>query len=179
MKTQEFQAHRLDIEAFARARGELQGQDNLADLKRLGADLLIAEDEHRRVDWQVQGGHRRLAAGQVLPMLQLRARATVPMQCQRCLGVVDIGLDVDRVFLFAADEDEAARLDEDQDDDLLVVSRAFNLITLLEDELILALPIVPRHDACAPPAPSQETQTSPAPERPHPFDALRVLRGKN
>ena len=61
------------------------------------------------------------------------------------IEVVDIGLDVDRAFLFASDEDEAARLDEDQDDDLLVVSRAFNLIDLLEDELILALPIFGAH----------------------------------
>lgn len=176
MKTQAFQAHRLDIEAFARARGELQGHSDLADLKRLGADLLLDADGHRRVEWRVQAGHRRLPAGQVLPMLQLGARATVPMRCQRCLGIVDIGLDVDRAFLFASDEDEAARLDEDQDDDLLVVSRAFNLIDLLEDELILALPIVPRHDSCAPPA--QDTQASPDPERAHPFDALRALRGK-
>ena len=59
-------------------------------------------------------------------------------------------------------------------------SRAFDLHALIEDELLLALPLVPRHDdcpsRCRAPAP---TPTRRAEERPqHPFAALAALRRK-
>ena len=45
------------------------------------------------------------------------------------------------------DEAAAAELDADSDDDVLAVSRVFDLLALLEDELIMAQPLVPRPTA--------------------------------
>jgi len=49
---------------------------------------------------------------------------------------------------FVKDEAAAAQLDADCDDDVLALSRQFDLMGLIEDELIMAQPIVPRHDEC-------------------------------
>ena len=82
-----------------------------------------------------------------------------------------------RSFLFARDEVEATRLDEEIDDDVLVMVRSLDLAELAEDELILALPLVPRHDSCPEPLVVAASESvAAAPERPNPFAALAALR---
>ena len=49
---------------------------------------------------------------------------------------------------FAKDEAAAAALDADSDEDVLALSRHFDLLELVEDELIMAQPLVPRHEVC-------------------------------
>jgi uncharacterized protein len=84
---------------------------------------------------------------------------------------------VDRWFHFVGDEDEAAHLDAHSEDDVLAASSRFDLLELLEDELILALPIVPRHDRCPHPLPSgTEAPTTDEELAPNPFAALAALR---
>jgi uncharacterized protein len=46
----------------------------------------------------------------------------------------------------------------------------------VEDELILALPLVPRHDACPQPLAAPATAEEPLAERPNPFAALAALK---
>jgi uncharacterized protein len=98
-------------------------------------------------------------------------------------------LQVDRRFRFVRTEAEAARLDEDSDDDVLVLEPRLDLAELLEDEFILALPIVPMHDSCPQPlltpaqpglrpgVAAQDANATQA-ERPNPFAALAALRKK-
>ena len=62
---------------------------------------------------------------------------------------------------------------------MLELQRWMNLRDLVEDELLLALPLVPRHDACPTPLPmpaddQPESEAPPA----HPFAALAQLRKK-
>jgi uncharacterized protein len=89
---------------------------------------------------------------------------------------------VDRRFRFVAGDDEAARLDEESEDDVLVLQARLNLLELLEDELILALPLVPRHATCPEPllAPAGgEPEGMPDEEpAPNPFAVLAALRGR-
>ncbi len=61
---------------------------------------------------------------------------------------MSVDLSVDRWFRFAATAEEAERLDDELDDDVLLVSTAFDLRDLTEDELLLGLPLVPRHETC-------------------------------
>ena len=60
---------------------------------------------------------------------------------------VDVPLDVERSFRFVADEATAEALDEECDEDLLALGREFDLRELIEDELLMALPVVPRHES--------------------------------
>ena len=107
----------------------------------------------------------------------LQARASVPLQCQRCLQQVLQDLNVDRRFRFVRSEEEAERLDESSEDDVLVLGPRLDLQELLEDELILALPLVPKHDGpCPAPLPMPLDELEDEAPAPSPFAALAALR---
>jgi uncharacterized protein len=90
---------------------------------------------------------------------------------------MDEALTVDRRFRFVRTEAEALKLDEVSEDDVLVLEPRLDVGTLLEDELILGLPIVPMHRAC--PQPLQPPQDAVLDDAaPHPFAALAALRSR-
>lgn len=183
MKT-DFKPQRLDVLAFAEAAIELGGEMPLTELPRLLESLHqpLADGPAPVARWQAQGALQTIRGGGKQARLHLQVQASAPLECQRCLDKVDTPLEVDRRFVFAASEEAAAALDDEEEDDVLVLSRHFDLIELIEDELLLALPVVPRHDACprqltlggevAPPA----ELAAPADERPNPFAVLAQLK---
>ena len=110
-------------------------------------------------------------------------QSTVTLRCVRCLEPVALPLSEQRSYRLVSNEQQALQEDADDDDyDVLVASRRFDLSTLIEDEMIMALPPVPRHEHCQAPAavvasPSSvgsATQAEPAPE--HPFAVLSGLK---
>lgn len=178
MPAKEFDAARLDLPAFAEAGARLEGGHRLA-----GFDRLLAEAQGRGADavvrWSAQGALRN--PRHLQPQVWLRLQAEVPLQltCQRCLQPVAVAVAVDRLFRFVADEATAAAQDDAAEEDVLVLSRAFDLPALLEDELLMALPVAPRHDLCPEPLPVAVGGGSggeEAPLRENPFAALRQLR---
>lgn len=100
------------------------------------------------VDWSAHGELRSDALQQESVWLFLRADAKAPLTCQRCLEVVDVELQVRSSFRFVADEETAAAQDDDSEEDLLVLHDDFNLHQLIEDELVLALPLIAHHEVC-------------------------------
>jgi len=102
------------------------------------------------------------SAGSLGPLrrhwLNLQAHAQAALRCNRCLDTVHTRVQVRRRFLVVEDEASAARLDAPEQDDFDVIAgeQAFDLLGLLEDEFLLALPIVPMHAQCALPASTQE-----------------------
>lgn len=171
---------RLDARAFAQAGAAIDGLLPVAELPRLVADLHEDIDPATvpAVAWQAHGEWREGAAGQgAAPWMHLQARAVLPLACQRCLGPVDTEVLVDRWFRFVADEAAAEAEDDDCDEDLLALDPRPDLIAVLEDELLMSLPLVPMHEHC--PDPSTRSAIAadpPAPERPHPFAALAALK---
>jgi uncharacterized protein len=95
--------------------------------------------------------------------------------CQRCLGPIQTQLDIQRSFLFVAGEQAAAEQDADSEEDVLALTHALDLRELVEDELLLALPLVPRHQICLQPLPLGTDEES-AEQRPNPFAALAALK---
>ena len=177
MKT-EFAPQRLDVNAFAENGGILSGSTALKDFPRLSAETTgVAPDA--AVPWEARGESRTGATGAAEPWLHLMADATVPLVCQRCLGPVDTELVVDRWFRFAADEETAALEDETSEEDVLVASREFDLQALLEDELIMEIPVTPRHEMCPEPprlSAVDEDFDAAAEATPNPFAVLGALR---
>lgn len=174
----EFTPTRLDVNGFAEAAATLSATDSLQDYPRLSAEL-AAPAPDAVVEWRAVGEDRGGADGSTLPWLHLHADTTLPLVCQRCLLPVDTSLEVDRWFRFVADEDAAAAEDEVSDEDVLVVSQDFDLRALVEDELLMEIPITPTHDVC--PEPVQLSAVDPAfeaaeQERPKPFAVLGSLR---
>jgi uncharacterized protein len=143
----EFDAQRLDVRRFAEAAGELSVEQSLGRYGRL-----MVETEGRGVDWPVRWSARGELrnAGHLQPQawIHLKAHAALPLMCQRCLTPVDVPVAVERSFRFVADEATAAAEDDVADEDVLAQSRSFDLVELVEDELLMALPVAPRHEVC-------------------------------
>lgn len=141
---------RFDVRAFTHAGARLAAQEPLSLFSRLLAELPEESDaDDRTVDWIVLGEQRPGQRGaEPSAWLCLQARTTLPLICQRCLAPVDTPLAVDRWFRFVADEATAAAEDEDSDEDVLAMEPRPSLRELIEDELLMELPLVPMHDSC-------------------------------
>lgn len=174
--------HKLDLRRFARDGTRLEGAWPQDRFTRLAASLMppLVDGPAPAVGWSAQGLQRTVQGGEPEVWLHLEVDTVARLECQRCLQPINEALKVDRQLRFVAGEDEAARLDEDSDDDVLALAPRMDLFDLIEDELILALPLVPRHDTCPQPlAAKQDAQPLAAEDaRPHPFAALAALRGK-
>jgi uncharacterized protein len=176
--SREFAPSRLDVSSFAEAAAILSGSEPSRNYRRLHAELTAPSDD-LAVQWQAAGQSRSGADGSAVPWLHLTARARVPLTCQRCLSPVDVALDVDRWFRFAADEATAAAEDEGAEEDVLVAARDFDLHGLIEDELLMAIPLTPRHELC--PEPVRLSAADPDFEaaestKPNPFAVLKQLK---
>ena len=79
------------------------------------------------------------------PVLQISVRGEIALNCQRCLGELRHAVDLSTVLLLAQDENELLRLDEDESVDCILATRDTDVLALIEDEIILSLPISPRH----------------------------------
>jgi len=176
VKPRPLDPRRLDVVFAAREGARLQGEWPLASFERL------AEPDGGSapaVTWTAAADQRVRPVGPAQASLHLVAQATVTRECQRCLKPMALTLAVDRRFLFAADEASAAALDADLDEaDVLVLTPRLDLHELVEDELLLALPIVPRHERCPEPLPLAAAPADPleAAAPPHPFAALAALK---
>ena len=186
---------RLHVASFAADALEAEGDWAIAELPRLadsecpldaGSPLKAradvpkapprsASDLTRRVRWRAIGSHRRVG-GEDQVWLHLLADADVVLQCQRCLLPLDEAVHVDRHFRFVADEDTAAALDDEIEDEVLALPKALNLRDLVEDEMLLALPLVPRHDVCPEAVPLQFGDVEEVEEKANPFASLALLR---
>jgi len=164
---------RLDVREFARAAGQLQGQSALSDWRRLSQD---AAEEQGQVRWVVQGSTRAVKGGSDQIWLHVTAELDVALSCQRCLAPVRLPVQVDRAFRFVADETQAEQEDEDSEEDVLVWEKNFDTLALLEDELIMALPMIPMHEACQGERALTSQEEEPIPERPNPFAVLSKLQ---
>ena len=178
--TKEYSPDRLDVKAFVQANARLTGHDSLLKYERLAQEAQgLHPDLH--VDWEAVGELRATPGdGEGAQLwLHLKVQAALPMLCQRCLTPVDVPLQVERSFRFVADEATAEALDDEVEEDLLAISREFDLHGLMEDELLMALPVVPRHDECPTPVPmasSDEDFEAASAEKPNPFAALAGLK---
>ncbi|HEY2560340.1 MAG TPA: DUF177 domain-containing protein [Caldimonas sp.] len=179
MASREFDPRRLDVAAFAAAAGELAGEFAAEALPRLrSATLAPAADSPRPgVRWQIDGERRLLAGAGVQPSLWVTASTEVSLECQRCLQPMRLPLRAERRIFFVDGEDTAAALDAENDDDVLALTPVLDLPALIEDELLLALPLVPRHEVCPQPLPlGLVGEDPPAASADHPFAALAALK---
>jgi uncharacterized protein len=172
-----FTARRLDVKSFAEDSAKLSGNEPVGTHPRL-----MAETEGRGADtpvaWSATGELRN--RGHVHPevWLHLSAGTTLSLVCQRCLMPVEVPVETERSFRFVPDEEMAAAQDEQSEEDVLALSRSFDLVELIEDELLMEMPLAPRHETCPPVrvAVSDDDFTAAAPERENPFAALGKLK---
>ena len=176
--SKEFSPDRLDVAAFAKAGATLSGVDPISQFPRLASEAGQVHGMHQ-VGWQAEGEHVPESGGPGHLWLHLSVQALVPMTCQRCLQAADIALDVERSFRFVKDEATAEAMDDESEEDLLALSKEFALRELIEDELLMELPVVPKHDECPQEvnlASSDEDFEQAVSDKPNPFAVLASLR---
>ncbi|MGE4370081.1 MAG: DUF177 domain-containing protein [Burkholderiaceae bacterium] len=163
----------LDVFDFARHGRTLEGCEPIVAYRRFVADLPQQQDSP--VQWHLEGW----ADGQGQLFLQVTVTAQPWVVCQRCMQ--PMAWPVHSVSRFHLVRSEAELdLEDDLDDpdspEALVGSTRFDVQSLVEDELILAVPYVPRHQECPSLPPVQEADESPVEKRPSPFAVLRQLK---
>jgi uncharacterized protein len=77
--------------------------------------------------------------------LKLMVQGQVGLTCQRCLGGMQHTVEIDRMVYLARTEIELERLDALPDSDAILVGETLDLVELVEDEVLLGLPLAPMH----------------------------------
>jgi uncharacterized protein len=148
---------------FARGRKCLEGDIALSRLERL-QDLLASTEG--AVHFKLTGFVNEGAA----PGLRCEVQGALKLLCQRCLEPMDYRLQVDSSLLLARDE-QALDDDDPEAPDCIPIQRDLPVAALVEDEILLALPMAPHHaeDVCRG-RPAADTGKL------HPFAALARLK---
>ncbi len=157
----------VDSVAFARESGELRATVAVAGLARLHDALF---DQSGAIAYELAG--RVDQEGK--PWLRLALDGELVLRCQRCLGPVRFRFEAVRSFLLVpADQALSDPADEAEDTEQLYADPKLDVIALVEDEVILGLPMVAGHEegACAAPLPKAQ-----AGRRESPFNALADLK---
>lgn len=154
----------IDGLEFAREGRRLSGSLSVAALSRLADQLADGEG---MLEWELRGERDRDGNA----FLELRVAGSLNLRCQRCLEAVGFPLRLDSRLLLvppggAWPEDELV----EDGFDAVEAGKEMALLPLIEDEVLLALPIAPRHEQCKPPAPLRDEQ------EPSPFAALGKLK---
>ncbi len=116
----------------------MSGEYSLLELSRLH-DVLASHDGV--LHWWLEGGRD---AGR--PVLRLGVNGHLTLVCQRCLGPLSFTVEVEATLPIARDEAELCRWErEDPLLDALVAEPQLDVRDLIEDEVLLSLPAIPRH----------------------------------
>ena len=162
------------FQELARQQKSTEGELGLSALPRLQEALQalgvadVAVLNALRVRYQLQGLPPRFFSETALPMLSLGVQAELPLVCQRCFAPLPQVLDLE--FEFALCDEPPEALLEDEQVDWLEEEAETTIESLVEDELLMALPIAVMHEeSCV------SLQQS-AGEKPNPFAALKQLK---
>lgn len=157
--------HQANIDGFrfAKAEGSISGTVSVSKLPRL-AEML--REPVAEVAYSLTG--TRDSLGRLA--LRLTAQCSLPLTCQRCLDAMELPLSVDSILVLARGEREIqARQDDPDGPDWVVGGEAMPVLEMVEEELLLSLPYIPRHEKCVGGGKPRETDVSPA------FTSLRGL----
>jgi uncharacterized protein len=125
-----------------------EGSAMVGDFERLAQEFVNPDAQ---MQFRICGGQD--ARGR--PQLRCSVKGGVQTVCQRCLQPLELAIESDRLLYLAAGEPEAARLEAalaDEEIDVMVVGQTLDLAGVIEDEVLLSMPLVPMHDACVAPA---------------------------
>ena len=156
----------LDVWRMVSARRFFEGTLPLSAFKRLRDSLEDAEGECR---FTLEFG--RNAMNQAF--VEVRAEAELPLQCQRTLERYLQPVRVMQQLGLITSEAQESALPEGMEPLLVPESGELQAIDLVEDELILALPVVPINPESSLPDSVWQVE---AEEKQNPFDVLSALK---
>lgn len=164
--------HYIDAPKWADREAVIQEVYPLSGFVRL-CEGAVGNEGDVKVDLRI---HRDV---QGLIVLEGKLATSIALTCQRCLEAVATDIDIGVKLWLLRDESKAELLPDDADFLVLDEEGQIALGEALEDELILALPLVPLHDECeAHPVADVESDVVETPRRENPFQVLASLKGR-
>ena len=160
----------IDAFDFCRNNGYREGVTPVADMSRLAAECA---DPSGEINWAIQGGQTK----QGYPSMTLSVSGPVKLVCQRCLAPFGYDIDSSTMLVLGkndADADEIEEVLDDESIDVIVGSQSCDIMQLLEDEALLAMPQAPKHEVC----PDTKLMDSLKSEKVSPFAALKSLKSE-
>jgi len=144
---------------------ELSGMNRLLDACNAGVG-------------QVQVGAKFHVDELGLTVMSAKASASVTLTCQRCNELFEQDLEANFTFSPVKNEEAEAELPSYYDAIELDENGEVNLRELVEEELILMIPLIPRHELedCKASADSVWGELPEELEKPNPFDVLKQLK---
>jgi len=129
----------IDGLAFARSAAVLEGRLGLESLPRLSQSGCSGSV----LDFVLTGEINERGR----PGLRLMVNGSVRLECQRCLDSLEWPLHFEAQLQLASSEAEIASADDDVE--RVLAGREMGVAALVEDEVLLALPMVPKHEQCS------------------------------
>jgi len=154
----------LDGLEFARHGRRMRGRIALVSLPRL-ADVLVSSEGE--ITYEVSGELDREGK----PFLVVQLEGEAGLRCQRCLETLVVPLRIVSRLLLVQPGQQWPDEELAQDGyDAVEAGREMALLPMIEEEVLLALPIAPMHQSCEPPVAASDN------EAPSPFAVLAKLR---
>jgi uncharacterized protein len=155
--------------------GRFEGEIELSQLERLRG-LLYTRDTDRP-DRKIALNFEFKRSEFDIPLIEGHLQTSLEVECQRCLQPMELPLELDFSLLIDASDDMVRHGGRDT---LYSDEGYIDIAEVVEDELILAMPLVAMHDDTACNSNWQESATGvETAESENPFAVLRQLKTKD
>jgi len=156
----------IDSLDFARSGKKIDAEVSFVELTRLQDAL---DDTRGMLRYSVQGG----LDAQGNPVLDISMSGECRLRCQRCLQGMDYEIRHDARLMLCDQAALDAQDDDEEEFDRILADAHLDVLELLEEEILLDLPIAPRHE----PGDCQPTEGGDRQkENKHPFAVLEKLK---
>jgi uncharacterized protein len=155
----------IDPLSLAQKSRHLRGEIPLSQLDRVAEALFETQGTAKFELKFGKTGRQAVVTGHV--------DADLILQCQYCMGAMSLPVNSEVNLGVVTSVDEALLLPESMEPLLIEVESEIALADIVQDELLLAIPTVPRHPNCQLPN-ALEAKT----DKPHPFAGLADLMSK-
>jgi uncharacterized protein len=143
--------------------------------RRIRASLPLAEMDRLRGSLTTSDGCAEvdLSFGKFgrLPSISGTISANLQLECQRCLESIDWPVEESVSIALVASIDEVELLPEQFEPLVVAAGELVAFVDIVQDELLLAIPVIPRHNNCQIPYLGPELTAEQ-----HPFAALMNLK---
>ena len=164
----------VNVESFTKLGQVVEGTVRPVDLERLDEYLFSDDGEiHYRVTGSVSTGPDQARQRRVRCIIT----GWVTLECQATLQGLRHEIHTDSKLVLVGSESDLPPLEEESEtEDFIVAPQEFDLTALVEDEIILNLPMFPRAENAAD---ALSGQAEGAADEKSPFAALAALRKPN
>jgi uncharacterized protein len=157
----------IDPIQLAEHKTALKGELCLSDMVRLN-EILLDKKGIARIDLNFGKDAADIA------YVRGSIKTEFKLSCQRCSGPMSLALEIAVALSPVRTDEEAQQLPKEYDP-LILTDDTLQLITLVEEEILLSVPIVPKHSVTECPSQSSHIEWEEEKDTGNPFADLKKL----